>query len=222
MEAVVWLGLLGSGLFGAQEGKPTDAVTAATSPWLSERERWIRTTQAPRADNSLAWLDMMSTHTAAPAKVYRCGPVWMRGLDEREWIGVVETGIGYDPAFAEVLLESLKVRISNLSPCEKGRQLVRLIRPWMKFPEIHALFGESESVLRTNRGSGPWTCFVYCDYGVTLEWSFREGFRAIPQEEVGSDHRPRAVWEWLAACEAAQKTREPRNQADFIFIGFMR
>jgi hypothetical protein len=197
MQVVCWLGLLSLGLFPGDAGGSAEEVALASSPWLSDHENYVRTSQVAHATNTDAWLDMMSAYTtgvqlkSVPRYNFIMG--FPHGQHEVKVV-FAPTGFSYSPAFSEVLLESLKVRTSDVSPLEKGRLLARLVRPSMTASEIHALFGKSKGFLRNYSETG---CrLVFCDYGVTVLWSFSKGF-FVEQKVARSGDGPMQVWDWF-------------------------
>jgi hypothetical protein len=243
MQFVCWLGLLGSGSFATDEGRSNEALAAVTSPWLSEREKWIRAEQVHEGGNTVAWLDVLSVHTTPPWWVFRSSgrPSWCydrnaapadRSLTtchgcyggfHQDWNLKTVTGLGYDPAFAQVLLESLKIRTSDLPPLEKGRRLARLVKPTMTLSQVHALFGESQAFIWDHAVSQPFSRLVYCDYGVTVQRTFREGL-ILDQKDARAGDDPRPGWQWLDVWEAQrqQKSESDKSNVFTFFQSFCR
>jgi hypothetical protein len=70
--------------------------------------------------------------------------------------------------FGSLLREASRVRTSD-DPAEyKGRQLARLVRPWMSLAQIHALFGEPTAILYEH-DTVIFGRVIYADYGVAVE-----------------------------------------------------
>jgi hypothetical protein len=127
MEFVCWLGLLRSGL------SPTDEVserarisfaTTATSPWLSDCEKWIRAVQAGEGTPPDAWLDVMRVYTAAPRRV-------VPGLSPVSWgfLPVWSNGPAVEPASPrlEAIRHHLKADIQYATLVDEiGREDVDL------------------------------------------------------------------------------------------------
>jgi hypothetical protein len=120
-------------------------------------------------------------------------------------------GLPHNPVFASLLRQSLEVRKSDLPQLEKGRQLARLVKPWMSAPQAHLLFGESEAVLHGHQGSQPFGLVVYCDYGVTVSFAGTTKATATPDQT-----RARLVWEWPETFKLDRDDLPP------FIIGFNR
>jgi hypothetical protein len=125
-------------------------------------------------------------------------------------------GVLSDPAFAPMLRRSLEIRKSDLVPLEKGRRLLRLVKPWMTLAQVHALFGESEAVF-WQLWLTPVAGIVYIDYGVTVARGRRGGEQEEPQKACKADQEKPGVWEFLPAAMSAD-----REEVFNFWIGFTR
>jgi hypothetical protein len=154
------------------EDEPDDLGALAQAAWLSARERWARR-QSVR--NSVAFRDVL-TLCMDLGWLEECGNFLIGISVSPDSGGAFDSRLspsrdplrrffGYQPAFVPLLLKSLKIRLSDRSPFEKGRKLAKLVRPWMTREQIHALFGESEAVIRDHLG----VAWRYLDYGVCID-----------------------------------------------------
>src|SRR5262249_23773776 len=80
------------------------------------------------------------------------------------------TGVRGHPPFALLLREAARLRNSDLPPAEKGRQIAKLVRPWMTWPQVHGLFGESEAVLYDLPSHVGCCRALYLLYGVCVQF----------------------------------------------------
>jgi hypothetical protein len=184
---------------------------------LSARERWCRSEERK---NSPGLLDVLTLHAEVddcPGEVLSDASTGclMFGLGVSRESGLTgsivfnERNIDFapgpkapwtlssQPAFIPLLLESLRIRTSDRTPHEKGRRIARLIKPWMTHEQIHALFGESRSVLWDLTQSR----ITYVDYGVSIDRCGGVTFR---------DDSPQARnvwWDWITPSRADRVER---------------
>src|SRR5262249_3370097 len=106
------------------------------------------------------------------------------------WRSVCGPTVGCDPAFAPLLQKSLQIRLSDRAPFEKGKQIAKLVKPWMTREQIHALFGESQAVIWDPAEA----CVTYVDYAVCVDRYNRAVCR--DDEEQAKD----VWWDYLTPC----------------------
>jgi hypothetical protein len=184
--------------------EPEDA-DPSQSPWVSARERWCRR----HAANTVALLDVLTLYADIGDWDER-PPVYSGGFVIRVVRPRRDFAFVCQPAFAPLLLESLQIRTSDRSPADKGRQIAKLIKPWMTWQQIHALFGESKAII-WHHGSS-W--ITYVDYGVAVD---RDN-RVICRDDA---YQPTDLrWDWVTRTEEEEQAR--REQVFNFFMSFTR
>jgi hypothetical protein len=184
----------------AAEGLDADL---SLSSWLSPRERWCR---RRAATNSVALRDVLT--------LYADLAVWDEERIEDGltvvhvssiWLAQPPAHVAHHTAFVQLLLESLQIRTSDRPPAEKGRRIARLIKPWMTWEQVHALFGESKALLWDYH---TWRV-TFVAYGVSID---RCG-RVVCRDD--SDEAKNVRWDWV--------TEPPEREQTCVFAsGFFR
>jgi hypothetical protein len=129
---------------------------------------------------------------------FYAGPAWVGWFDDSEGrFDLSLANFGWQSALAPLLLESLRIRTSDLPLYDKGRRLARLIKPWMTYEQIHALFGESRAVLWDLTESR----ITYVDYGVSIDRCRRITFRD------DSAQAKEIRWDWISAPQTDEYRR---------------
>jgi hypothetical protein len=175
------------------------------SPWLSPRERWCR---GMEATNHVSLLDVLTLY----ADLGNWDPMscFYYGFTDSIILPPQRRDFVCHPAFVSLLLESLEIRTSDRSPSDKARRLARLVKPWMTWAQIHALFGESKAVIWDHAASR----VVYVDYGVSIDSCHRIVYR---------DDSPQAKeiqWDWVT--QPVIRERTTTSKVFNVDFGFMR
>jgi hypothetical protein len=168
-------------------------VADSYSPWLSPRERDDRLHPDTCENQTAAWAEMVELHhprfpAEPPHRLHLCNPPQppeppLRVCFQR----YVRDAAGGGCAFRLLLRRSLAIRTSDLPPAEKGRQIAKLVKRWMTWDDVHALFGESEAV-QYHLG-GTWAAIgnvEYSLYGVSV-WEGAKGLVVDPTAELTPD-----------------------------------
>jgi hypothetical protein len=166
-------------------------------PWLSARERCVRRQESA---SGVTLCDVLALYAEFDEPQDRHYGRRIPAIPDAARFAAEFTCY---PAFAPLLLESLRIRTSDRTPHEKGRRLARLIKPWMTHEQIHALFGESKAVIWDLSESR----ITYVDYGVSIDRCRRITFRDDSSEAKG------IRWDWFT-----ERVRTEAETNPFYFM----